>query len=289
MVIGEDLRKQTTANRNIRLVVCDLDGTLIGRDEILTEKAIALAKKLQSSNIMFSLATGRVDYLVTPYIQSLGIGLPVITCNGAAVLLNSKVLYRRQIPVKELYPIFKQADTLGFSIIYSIDGYEFVWRTTPWILREQTMFDRYHEIRTFTQDDWQNLFVDKVTIIGDGGAGQIDQVETLCLGLSDTYTFTKYADRAVEIVEKTANKAIGLEFLVNYLGICIDEVMVVGDHQNDVRMIAEAGLGIAVANATPETKCAADYICRLDGIDGVIEAIEHFWDRLVPSSKREII
>lgn len=257
-----------------------MDGTLIDKDEVLSDKAIALSHRLKDSGIMFSLATGRVEYLADDYVRQLGLTVPYIACNGATLVDGSRVIERKQIPVAPLACIIEEADLMGMSIIYSREGRESVWRETPWILDQRRRFDRYHEVHRFTPEEWDSLTVDKVSIMDDERDGRIACIESMCKHLPASYGFTRYVDRSVEIVDSSANKANGIAHLARYLGVDMDEVMAIGDHQNDIEMLTSVGIGAAVANATEEVKEIADYVCKNRCIDGVIEAVEHYWNRM---------
>lgn len=262
----------------IKLVVSDMDGTLIDTDEVLSEKAIALSRRLKDSGVMFSLATGRVEYLADDYVRRLGLSVPYVACNGATLVDGGHVIERKQIPVLPLMDIIEEADLMGMSIIYSREGRESVWRETSWILDQRKRFDRYHAVHRFTPGEWTSLTVDKVSIMDEERDGRIACIEALCRRLPSSYGFTRYVDRSVEIVDGSANKANGIASLARHLGLEMNEVMAIGDHQNDIEMLSCAGVGAAVANATEDVKEIADYVCKNRCIDGVIEAVDHYWD-----------
>ena len=261
----------------IRLVVSDLDGTLIGKDEVLSKKAIELSKKLHTAGVMFSLATGRVESLAEKYAQKLRLTVPYVACNGATIVYGHTVIKRTQIPIGPLFNIINNADKLGMSIIYSIRGQEFVWRATDFILDQQKTFDRYHDIKRLSDTELNSVMIDKLSICDTGAKSYMHEIAEMCKKLSEIFSFTQYLDHAVEIVAGTASKTNGVKQIADYLGIGLDQIMAIGDHQNDVEVIKSCGIGVAVANATEEAKSGADYICTNSCIDGVIEAVDRFW------------
>lgn len=260
----------------IKLVLCDIDGTLIDSSEILSNKALVLAQKLHKKGIYFSLATGRVESMAEPYVRQLGIEIPYIACNGVTIARGNEIIQRNQIPLSELKELVYEADRLGMSVIYSIEGKETVFRVTPWILSQRKKFDRYHKEHRFTEKEWNTLFVDKLSIMDDKLDGRISIIEDICRKLPPEYGFTRYVDRSVEVVNGKASKGNAVHILADYLGVDLKEILAIGDHQNDIEMLSEAGIGVAVANATHEVKQAADYVCKKSYIDGVIEAVEAF-------------
>lgn len=260
----------------IKLVICDLDGTLIGADEILSGKALDLVVRLRTRGILFSLATGRSDYLVSKYARQLNLTIPYITCNGAAIVSGGKRLTETLIPAAPLEDVIRRADHLGFSIVYSINGMEQVWRETSWITECRQRYDRYHGVHRFTPEEWKTIMLDKVLILHDDPEKNIDIIEAYCQTLGPEYTFTRYMDRSVEIVHGSVSKASAMLRLADMLGISPKEILAIGDHQNDIDMIRSAGQGAAVGNATRELKASAAYVCKAENLDGVIEAVDHF-------------
>jgi Cof subfamily protein (haloacid dehalogenase superfamily) len=80
----------------------------------------------------------------------------------------------------------------------------------------------------------------------------------------------------LEIMPRGTSKGAGLAWLLDYLGISPDEVLALGDADNDIEMLRMAAIGVAMANAMPMVKQAADVIVASNDADGVAEAIERF-------------
>ena len=76
----------------IRLVVCDIDCTLIDKDEVLPKEAILLKSRLKEKGVYFSLATGRTESLAEKYVNALDLEIPYVATNGATVVLKDKVV-----------------------------------------------------------------------------------------------------------------------------------------------------------------------------------------------------
>jgi Cof subfamily protein (haloacid dehalogenase superfamily) len=260
----------------IKLVVCDIDGTLVEADEILDKRAPELVGRLEAEGIGFSLASGRSDYLVSPYADQLNLSIPYITCNGAALVHKGIRLREKLAPAAPLREITELADAMDFSIVYSQRGMERVWRETPWILEIRRRHNRYHQVHQFTPEEWENEFLDKILIYDDSERGDIGIIEGACKKLFPQFTATRYMDRSVEIVNGGASKALGVTDLAAMLGIGPDKILAIGDHQNDIEMLKLVGQGAAVGNATEELKAAASYICGADYFAGVFEAVNHF-------------
>ena len=81
----------------------------------------------------------------------------------------------------------------------------------------------------------------------------------------------------LEILASGVSKGSALHYLATHLNMSVDEVIAIGDNRNDVEMIREAGLGVAVANAHPDVKQVADMITDSNDDDGVAKVIEQYF------------
>ena len=99
--------------------------------------------------------------------------------------------------------------------------------------------------------------------------------ELLVAEFGDAAQIVQSKRRYLEITNANALKSTALEWLVQYLGLSMEEVLAIGDSNNDVEMLREAGIGVAVANAVPAAKSEADYLTLSNNEGGVAKAI---WD-----------
>lgn len=260
----------------IKLVVSDMDGTLLAENSVLDGKAFSMIKKLREQGICFTVATGRSRCLSEEYERVLGLEIPYIACNGAVVLRQGKVIRRYRIGLAGLRPLVERADRMGMSVVFSIDGEEYYYRETPWICESREKKGFYKNPMVLSEAIWRETTAEKVMIMDGFRSGRIALMEEMCGELPMEYGYTRYTDMSVEIVNRKATKANGVKFLAEYLGITMEEVLAVGDHKNDCEMLETAGMGAAVANAIPDAKKSARYVCGKDHLEGVMEAVEHF-------------
>ncbi len=259
----------------IKLVVSDMDGTLLAQDSILSGRASLMKQKLKEKGILFTMATGRSQCLSEGFEQALALEIPYIACNGAVILRQGRVIEQYTIPLLSLRPLVEEADGLGMSVVFSIGGSEFYYRETPWILESRSQ-GLYENKMALSDRIWADTRLEKVMIMDGYRTGRIALMEEMCRQLPPEYGFTRYTDMSVEIVNHRATKAQGVRFLSRYLGIGMDEILAVGDHKNDCEMLLAAGVGAAVSNAIPDAKKCADYIAERDHLEGVIEAVRHY-------------
>ena len=102
------------------------------------------------------------------------------------------------------------------------------------------------------------------------------QIEKIPAQFKADYEVIKTRSNLLEFMPKGVTKAFGLDHLAQYLGMTSDEVMALGDEENDLSMIEYAGMGVAMANAVEKVRQAADYITLSNEQDGVAKAVEKF-------------
>lgn len=260
----------------VKMIITDVDGTIVGKDEILHDEMAACVKQLKERQIAYTVATGRCAGLVKDYVEQLGIDIPYIACNGGSIVKRGEVLAKRTIPLKNLRNLFQTADHMGMAVIYSMDGTEYAYRETPFILSQQEKFNRYFTRSAFTEEEWENIQLEKVIVMAAVRDGSIHIIEDLCKELPHPYTYIVYGNKAVDIQSVEATKENGARELAKLMNLSMDEILFVGDDLNDVRLIKAAGIGVAVGNAQPAAREAADYVTKEKGYLGVMEAVDKY-------------
>lgn len=263
---------------DIRLVVSDIDCTLIGRDEILPADAPSIVPYLRERGVMFTLASGRVETNALRFVKKMGIDIPYVATNGAVIAdCDGNVIMKKKIDALPARAIMEKAYEHHLAVIYTVDGIEYVFDDdVPYIRKYPHRFKRDGICHKITEDEYAHLKLDKVSIMSDSDDDVIAELEKMCAGHEDEYIYTRYQDRSVELVNRTATKASAVTELASMLGIPMENVMFIGDHQNDIELMQAAGIGCAVGNATADAKAAADYVCSNEVFDGVKEAIMKF-------------
>lgn len=259
----------------VKLIVCDMDGTFVGKSEELPKDASRYIQQLEKAGIGFTVATGRSDGYMEERIEKMQLKTPYIANNGATIMQGRTALMRKQFPIKGLREIAELAHERGFSIIYTFAGKERVTEITPWIIHEGEKHGHPFTAAPFTEEEWETLKVDKVLVYDETRSGRIEEIEAMCPSVCEA-SFVRYGDKAVELMEKTANKASGLVELCRILSVSTEDVLAIGDDTNDVELFRLAGASAAVANGKPAAKACAKYICKNEEFEGVKEAVGMF-------------
>jgi len=258
----------------IRLVVTDLDGTFLGPQKEISMEARKTVSLLKERDIFFTFITGRPPYAVKRFSDLVGIDGPIVSCNGAIIYKEDKILTRHSFMLAPLQELMEQAAKMGLTVLYYLNDVEFTLSETAWT-KQRKNEGRPVPVRTFTQEEWGSLAADKLNIM----AGEISGFAALYqefAWLKKDYSISFYGDMGCEIVADGINKATGLLELCEMIKISPKEVLAVGDNENDIEMLKLAGIGAAVANASDAAKESADYVCKNACTDGVVEAICRF-------------
>lgn len=260
---------------NIRLVVTDLDDTLLNPQKEISPAAIQVVSKLKERGIGFTFITGRPPYAVQRFVDVLALDSPIVSCNGAILYTPQAVLTTHSFALAPLQNTMIKAAEMGLTVLYYSGGTEYALSETSWTqTREKS--GRALPIYRPTPKEWQAMQAEKVNIMAQheqDGFARLDKELEL---LHEDFSIAGYGALGCEIVAKGVNKAEGLKELCQLLAVPVKSVLAIGDNANDTEMLQKAGIGAAVANATPKAKEAADYVCCRSYADGVVEAIEKF-------------
>jgi len=245
---------------NIKMIVTDLDGTLLRDDKTVSERTLETFRKCREQGIRVVYATGRSDSVKTL--------LPVeafdgyVTTNGARAYENDILIYNRLISPQIAHPYLAGAVQAGVNIAAQLDGKHYanfnISELWSWLKNDFTDFETY------------NTESEKIY-------SQIEDPEVLRF-LRDTLPEELYMvvarDNLAMIMHRDAVKSKAVMALAEHWGIAASEIAAFGDDLNDIDMLTCCGIGIAMGNALKEVKDVAGYICGTNENDGVAKWIE---------------
>lgn len=264
------------AQPEIKLVVSDLDGTLLSPSQKISGEAVAVVARLNELGIGFSFATGRPPGTVEQFARQIGLGVPMICCNGAVLCDGVRALHSFSFPLAPLRGIMERAAALGLTVLCYTGEMEYALAPTAWV-RTREEQGRPTPIRPLSADGWAteravtvNIMVNEEADLGFKALRR----EVEALGAS--HSIVLYGDLGCEIMAPGADKGAGLQALCRHLQIPLENTLAIGDNTNDIPLFRVAGVAAAVANAAPEAVACADYICTHPNTLGVLEAIRRF-------------
>ena len=270
----------------IKLILLDLDGTLLTSDKKISPANYAALEKCAADGVHIVPSTGRIYGGMPQVVRDLPFVRYVVAVNGAQVydVKEDKVLCREEIDLETAFRVFAEMDKL--PVIYDCymggSGYD-----------DAAMYERVDEfisdppvnamvkgtrkpvpdLRAFLRE--QGCPLQKIQMFFkdmDRRARELERLPKLFPDLVVTSSITNN----IEFNAKNANKGEALRFLCRHLGLDVSESMSFGDSSNDLSMIEAAGVGVAMANADKSLLDAADYITDTNDNDGVAKAIARF-------------
>ncbi len=238
----------------LKLVALDMDGTLLNSEEEVSEYTKEVIAKALVQDVHVILSTGRWLDSCYPYAELLELPSYLITSNGGEIwTVNKELRDQHLLDPKRVQMMWELGDKLDLhSWMVATDG---VFHGT----RPDDFFA--HEWLKYGCDSLDTKKLDKV-------------VEEL--SYYDELELTNSLPTNVEVNPKGVNKASALKKVCDEIGITMNNVMAVGDSLNDIKMIQQAGLGVAMGNAQEAIKNVADHVTDTNNNDGVAKAIEKF-------------
>lgn len=258
----------------IKMIVSDVDGTLVDRTERIPQELVDIVKRCQDAGIIFALATGRTNELAAPFVEALGITGPCVEANGAYILKQGECLIEHGFSLEPVKEIVQLAHEIGLTVTLADTKVERATRVTDYVREHQEMGGRFKELLPIESIDWENDRFQKVMFMDEHEQGKIERIRNMLEPYSDTYWITRYSDRAVELGPKDCNKASGVRELAALMNVDMENVMACGDYWNDYEMVSQVGCGVAVGNAMDELKKVAKYVAESKYAYGVVEAIK---------------
>lgn len=261
----------------IRLVVCDIDDTLIYKDNRLSEYMTREIQELKKQGIQFTLATGRMPYRANAYASDAKLTIPYIANNGSILYDRGQMIWCKMLYAKIIQELTQRYMEVypQFTVIFSYQDRECPLARTKWIEARLGKYQGYEQTLGNTPEVW-NQAVHKIYVLDEAKSGIIGAFAAELESYRNELSFFQYGEFSIEIVAGGCTKASGLTRLLEYLSIPADYVMAVGDHTNDIEVVRTAGIGVAVANADPKLKAAADYVTEGERDKGVREALHKF-------------
>jgi Cof subfamily protein (haloacid dehalogenase superfamily) len=260
----------------IELVVCDLDGTLIGPELSPSARLRCAIHRAQARGTTVTLATGRGYPSTSRFARELGIAAPLICYQGAQIRdQDGTLLHQATLPREHLPPVIDLSRDGGWELtVYHDDR---IYQTTR--IYDQAYYDRWFGLPIHRVDDLMaTLPGDPTKFIAIAPTSErADHVERQLRHLSNgSFQVMRSHAWFVEGLGANVSKGSAVARLARHLGIARERVMAIGDSGNDESMIEWAELGVAMGNASPGVKDVAHVIAPTLDEDGAAWAIERY-------------
>ena len=264
-----------------KLLVLDVDDTLLNKEHRITSRTKTALIKAQQVGVRIVLATGRPAFGVVPLAKQLELdknGGFILTCNGSQIIQmqTNELLFEKRINPELLPYLERKATKNNFPMFtYHQDTIFTNNPENPWIRREAELNGM--KITGVTQLSESISFKPcKCMLVSDDENALIALETRWKKRLAGTLDVFRSETYFLEIVPQYIDKAYTLSVLFEKLHIKPEEVIAIGNGISDVTMIQLAGLGIAMGNAKDSVKACADYVTGSNEKDGVALAVEKY-------------
>jgi Cof subfamily protein (haloacid dehalogenase superfamily) len=261
----------------IRLVITDLDGTLLNsRGEVSAANETAV-RQVIAKGVPVVIATGKTRYSAAKIIGRLGLQTPGVFIQGLVVCEPDGGVRHQQhlaMDIVETAVAFCQEQDISL-FAYCHDR---LLTLTDSDHRHE-LHERYHEPLAevlSTLPSWAEAGINKLLMHCHGPAFPAELRQQLAALIGERAALVQALPTSLEILPLGTSKGAGVAWLLADLAIDPQQVMAMGDAENDIEMLQLVGMGVAMGNAVPRLKAVADYVVSSNDEDGVAEAITRF-------------
>ena len=262
-----------------KLLVLDVDGTLLNDEREISTRTLAALLKVQQMGVRIVLASGRPTYGLMPLAKTLELGNYggfVLSYNGCQIIKaqNGEILFERRINPEMLPYLEKKARKNGFAIFTYHDDTLITDSPDNEYIKNEALLNNLKIIR----EDEFSTAIDfapcKCMLVSDKEKALIGLEQHWEKRLAGTLDAFRSEPYFLEVVPCGVNKANTLGALLEHLGVTREEVIAVGDGVCDVTMLQLAGMGVAMGHSQDSVKVCADYVTASNEEDGVALAVE---------------
>jgi Cof subfamily protein (haloacid dehalogenase superfamily) len=269
--------KNGKASQPIKMVIADVDGTLVTQEKVLTKRAAEAVQRLHEAGIQFSITSGRPPRGMAMLIDALKVTQPLAAFNGGVLIKPDlkTVVDQKFLPVGVPEKVIEAIESHGLDV---------------WLYTDIEWFVRDPNAPHVAREQWTVKFPPTVVKTFDGLLGRVAKI----VGVSDDLDRVAKCEKDVQeaggthisaarsqpyyldVTHPQANKGEVVLSMSRLLNIPPAEIATVGDMPNDVLMFKKSGVSIAMGNASPEVQASATYVTSTNEDEGFAKAIEKF-------------
>jgi hypothetical protein len=262
--------------RKFGLIALDLDGTLLNDEGRVSQADAAALKQFAHAGGTVALASGRMTDRIRPFNHEMGTDGPVISYNGAVARTSegegSEAIFERPLPAQYADELIEYTRREGLLLNYYLDEQLYTY-DSPELRRFADIYSQqtgavYHFVPDL--DRFRGCEPAKCIIVTDptdperpNPRGRDELYEVWHAKWDSEVTVMRTNPEYLEFYSRQAGKGNALEALARRYGVPRSLTLAFGDNLNDVTMLEWAGRGVAVANANPDAKAAADWVSPL--------------------------
>jgi len=263
--------------QRVKVVIADVDGTLVTQEKVLTKRAAEAVLRLHEAGIQFSVTSGRPPRGMAMLIDPLKLNQPLAAFNGGVLIQPdlTTVVSQNFLPAGVPEKVIEAIESHGLDV--------WVYTDREWCVRDA---NAAHVAR----EQWTVKFPPTVVKMFAGLLGRVAKI----VGVSDDFDRVAKCEKDVQqaggahisaarsqpyyldVTHPQANKGEVVLAISRLLNIPVEGIATIGDMPNDVLMFEKSGVSIAMGNASPEVQASATYVTSTNEEEGFAKAIEEF-------------
>ena len=272
-----------------KAVFSDLDGTLLDEEGKVRPSARAVVAQLRARGIAFFVSTGRSVCAALGAVGDLGLDTPFICYNGAVVYDPRSGAWLRHETINDRVTAELLDVAEAHALFYLVFHEDTKLTLPPRFDYQSEFYGRLENLRHVSRfEDLPRRGITKFSIYtkeDEGDQVLLDHLENTSddhyverFWLNTIPGFRDFAFRTTDVHARAGGKGAGLRFVMQRYGIDRTETIAIGDHMNDLSMLEEAGLAVAVGNSLPLLTAAADHVIPHANGDGVARFLSETFD-----------
>jgi len=266
----------TTLSPPIRLLLSDVDGTLVTGDKVLTNRAVNAVRRLADAGILFAVVSGRPPRGMSMLIEPLELTTPIAAFNGGLIVdTQMHTMVQHVLPRDLVLPIGAALRSFSLDV--------WIYQGAQWYVQDAAGPHVAKETATVgfgptVADDYIELVddVSKMVGVSDDVAAVAAAGEAVRNDFGDHVSAACSQPYYMDVTHPDANKGFVARWLAERYNISTNQIATIGDMPNDVLMFAHSGLSIAMGNASPDVQRAARRITTSNEAEGFANAVERF-------------
>ena len=281
-----DINKQ-----KYKMLVTDMDYTLLNKEKKISERNSEAVRKAIEKGVHMVVATGRIYTSARVYAKLLGVSTPIIASNGAIIreaafnntVDTEKTIFKDTLNKEAVVEMIRLSHKYGLFCHFFTEDTIYAEKLVNVSLR-YTEWNKYlgseDQVQIKIVDDIERALIQEEVkvlkaVVVDSDSEKLQGLRNDIAGTGIVSVSQSMKDN-LEVMNIGVTKGNAVKILANIYGIQREEIIAIGDNENDMSMVEYAGLGIAMGNAEESLKDVANYITGDYQEDGVAEAIERF-------------
>jgi len=270
-----------------KLICVDMDGTLLNSKHKISKTSQSTLRKAHDMGVHVVISTGRTYVDAAAYSDLIGLNSPIIACTGAIIKekYGDGVIHKSVIDeelCKKLLKIFKKYNVKPiFNSVYKIYCGDLTLKIGIEFLKIRGFINRNVKLNYIRNEEkWLDVFKnEKNNIIKceimNRNRKKIHNLRKELENMNGI-EITSSSNHNIEITKKGTSKGQAIEILANYYNIKKEEIIAIGDSDNDLSAIEFAGMGVAMGNANEKLKKKSNFVTDSNDNDGVAKVVDKF-------------